>query len=151
MKIINLINDSSYIKNVVNWLWSEWGTERNYNYWKSWVENSTFIDKIPQTFIALEAEEIIGTISIWRCDLQSRQDIFPWLGGLFVKEEYRKKGIGLELQKHAFKVTIDLGYTDIYMFTVLNDYFEKLGWKYMEDIPDENGNMVKLYRKDLYA
>jgi len=88
IEIINLTkNNQRHVEVVSNWLWSEWGTENNYVYWKSWVESSTFIDQIPQTFVATDNDNIFGTISLWRCDLQSRQDIFPWLGGLYVRTE----------------------------------------------------------------
>jgi GNAT superfamily N-acetyltransferase len=150
IRIVNVTkNNQRFIEVVADWLWSEWGMENNYAYWKSWVASSTFIDKIPQTLAAINGDEIVGTVSLWRCDLQSRQDIFPWLGGLFVKEDYRLKGIGAELQEYSFRVVNNLGYKEIYMFTELNGYFEKFGWNYLENVPDENGKMVKLYRKDL--
>lgn len=40
----------------------------------------------------------VGTVGLWRIDLLSRQDLCPWLSALFVKEEYRSKNIGQELQ-----------------------------------------------------
>jgi len=134
---------------VSKWLWSKWGTEKNLNYWVSWVESSTFTECIPQTFVALEEGNILGTVSLWRCDLQSRQDIFPWLGGLYVDESHRKKGIGAALQEHAFDIAIALGYDKLYMFTEINGYFDRFGWIYMEDIPNESGEMVKLFYKKL--
>jgi len=137
IEIINLTkNNQRHVEVVSNWLWSEWGTENNYVYWKSWVESSTFIDQIPQTFVATDNDNIFGTISLWRCDLQSRQDIFPWLGGLYVREDYRRGGIGAALQEHSFEITYNLGYKELYMFTELNGYFERFGWQYLENIPD---------------
>jgi GNAT superfamily N-acetyltransferase len=149
IKILNVVLRRNEINVIVDWLWSEWGTKNNFNYWKSWVESSMFTDKIPQTFVAVENDKVLGTISLWRCDLQSRQDIFPWLGGLYVDGIYRKQGIGAALQKHAFEVAHNLGYKELYMFTELTGYFERFGWSYLEEIPNEFGEMVKLYRKDL--
>jgi len=150
MKMLSVQKNNQTLINIVaKWLWSEWGSENNLNYWESWVESSTFIDKIPQTFVALESDKVVGTVSLWRCDLQSRQDIFPWLGGLYVDKTCRKRGIGSALQEHAFEVARNLGYTELYMFTELDKYFERFGWKYCEEIPDESGKMVKLYCRKL--
>lgn len=55
-------------------------------------------NKLPLTFIALKDNELVGTIGLWRSDLMSRQDLFPWLSALFVKENFRGKRIGQKLQ-----------------------------------------------------
>lgn len=149
MLIKNLPNNEAEISIVARWLWQEWGQPSNFNYWYSWVASSMFTDKIPQTFVYLDSSVIIGTVSLWRCDLQSRQDISPWLGGLYVHPSYRNRGVGRDLEEYACKIAHILGYEDLYMFTELDKYFEKLNWVYLCDIPDETGNMVKLYKKDL--
>jgi len=150
MNIVNIKEcDALYITQITEWLWEEWGQPNNYNFWRSWIKSSLLSDNVPQTFAAIEDKNIVGTVSLWRCDLQSRQDISPWLGGLYVSKSYRNRGIGSALQEHAFKVAHNLNYKEIYMFTELNNYFERFGWQYVEDIPNENGNMVKLYRRDL--
>lgn len=150
MKIVALTSlDQSLINIVAKWLWSEWGSDGNFNYWKSWVESSTLIDKIPQTFVAIDNNKCLGTVSLWRCDLQSRQDVFPWMGGLYVDVPYRNMGIGAALQDHVFKIAGNLGHKKLFMFTILAEYFERFGWRFVEEIPDETGNMVKLYLKNL--
>ena len=43
------------------------------------------------TFIALVNGELAGTISLWNCDMPSRQNLSPWLGGLYVNQKFRGK------------------------------------------------------------
>lgn len=136
---------------VAMWLWETWGTKEpnNFNFWYSWVKYSNCDNDIPQTFVCIKDEQIVGTISLWRCDLQSRQDIFPWLGGLYVKKAFRGEGFAKALVEYACMTAQKLAYNTLYLFSELNDFFEKLGWEYLKEIPDEYGQMVKLYKKEI--
>lgn len=144
----NLADKKEYLPYVVEWLFNEWGDHKNNNflYWESWVKSSLFKDKIPQTFIIEQDNMLLGTFSLWRCDLQSRQDLFPWLGGIIVKKEFRHQGIGTYIQKKALSVLKELGFQEAFLFTELSGYYEKTGWVFIEHVPDEKGNMVRLYQ-----
>lgn len=123
IKIENLNKHPEYIKVVTDWIYSEWGNN-NYNYWKEWINNS-LNDKVPMTFIVLVDNIPAGTFSLWTCDIQSRQDLTPWFGGLYVVQEYRGKlynneKLGSLMQKHAIKVLKELKYETAYLFTKKN-------------------------------
>ena len=77
-----------YISVIVEWLYKEWGNH-NRNYWSSWVQHSMQENDIPKTYILFVDGQPAGTYSLWRCDIQSRQDLFPWFGGLYVDTAYR--------------------------------------------------------------
>ncbi|WP_242972910.1 GNAT family N-acetyltransferase [Anaeromicrobium sediminis] len=91
IKIENLSKHKEHIDTVSKWLWKEWGTEDNLEFFKSIMVHSLDSTNLPQTFIALDDEEPIGTIGLWRCDMVSRQDLFPWLSALYVIPTYRIK------------------------------------------------------------
>ncbi len=148
MKIYNLADKLDYLDNVVDWLYNEWGNHEgsgNRNYWESWVRSSLSQKDIPQTFIAVEKNILIATFSLWRCDLQSRQDLFPWFGGLYVNSDYRNQGYGKQMQLAAFDILRELGYKKVFCFAEFSDYYENMGWVFEEMIPDEKGEMVRLY------
>lgn len=131
---------------VINWLWKEWGNEKNYSYYKSIVESSLDKENLPQTFIALMDDEPVGTVGLWRCDLMSRQDLFPWLACLYVLPEYRGKGIGLALQRFLIKYSGEIGYKEIFLYTELDNYYEKLGWQYIENGITNKNEIEKIYK-----
>ena len=54
-------------------------------------------------YIAKDDINVIGVVSIWRNDLTARQDLYLWMATLFVRNEYRNKGIGKALQKKAIE------------------------------------------------
>lgn len=92
--IEHLADHKEYLDNVIDWLWKEFGNKDNYAFWESIVKNSLRKNKLPLTFIALMDNKLVGTVGLWRSDLFSRQDLYPWLSALFVKEEYRGRKIG---------------------------------------------------------
>lgn len=145
----NLRDYPQFINTVVEWIYSEWGNN-NRRYWDSWVKSSLAENEIPQTYIAFVDERIAGTYSLWRCDLQSRQDLCPWFGGLYVSPEFRGKEIegmklGVRMQFHALQQVKKLGYNKVYLFTEKNPrYYVANGWKVLSLIPDENDEDVTL-------
>lgn len=138
-----------HISIVIDWLYKEWGNH-NRNYWKSWVQHSLQVNNIPKTYILLVNDHIAGTYSLWRCDLQSRQDLFPWFGGLYVDTDYRGKfyngeKLGEILQRHAIMELKKLRYQEVYLFTSHSpEYYNRNGWEYFGQAPDENDQWVNI-------
>lgn len=150
MELFNLADKPEFIELVVNWLYEEWGKKgekNNKNYWKSWVNSSLSKIDVPQTYIAVVNNELVATFSLWRCDLQSRQDIFPWFGGLVINPNHRANGYGKLMQIEALRILNRLGYNEVHLFTEISGYYEQTGWVFVQEIPDETGKMVRLYRR----
>lgn len=148
MLIIEPLSDhQEYIDTVTNWLWKEFENENNYNFFESIIKNSLTKNKLPLTFIAMENNELVGTIGLWRSDLMSRQDLFPWLSALFVKKNFRGKSIGQKLQNFLIDYCRKVGFTELFLYTDICDYYEKTGWEYLEDGVEYSGDYIKIYKK----
>ena len=63
---------------------------------------------------------------------------------MYVKEEYRGNGYSKVLNEMIIEEAIKLGYKRIYLKTDLNNYYEKFGAIYVEDLKCEE----KLYYID---
>lgn len=154
IKILSLSDFPDYIDTVVEWLYSEWGNN-NKKFWDSWIRNSLSKQDVPQTFIIFVNGNIAGTYSLWRCDLQSRQDLFPWFGGLYVDTPFRGKlvdgkKLGVRLLNHAIQTLNSLGYKKAYLFTEKNPkYYIDNGWKIIGYAPDEKDAIVTICTYDL--
>lgn len=79
----------------------------------------------------------------------SRQDLYPWLSALYVKENYRNKGIGQKLQDFVLTYCKNTGFSQLFLYTDIDDYYEKTGWKHFEDGVEYSGNYIKIYKKEL--
>lgn len=151
VEVINLLDDIKHLEEVSEWIWKQWEKEHN-----SKLEDTIYRSKhslndkdIPQMYIAKYKEEVIGVVSIWRNDLKARQDLYPWMAALFVKEEYRNKGVGTLLQKRVIEETKKMNYQYLYLITEHENYYEKMGWDFLEKAPLGDGSYAKIYRYDL--
>lgn len=147
-KTVNLALAPRYFDNVFDSIFNEWG-DNNPNYWRSWIKSSIRPNGIPATYVILSDDQYVGTFSIWNCDLQSRQDLTPWVGGIVVEPQFRGQGIGLFIQKEVKKVLKKEGIHEAYLFTELKGFYERTGWSFLEEIYDEKDHKVRLYRLGL--
>ena len=91
MTILPLYAAPQYAPQVTDWLWQAFGGETlPRQFFASIVQHSQTAEELPLTFIAVEGEQLRGTIGLWRCDLISRQDLFPWLAALYGSSDVAK-------------------------------------------------------------
>jgi len=90
-----------------------------------------------------------GTIGLWRCDLISRQDLFPWLAALYVAPAARGQGLAGKLQRHVIDYARRAGFRELYLYSACRDFYERFGWRYIGEGLDYPATAVHLYRYDL--
>lgn len=145
LRTVNLALVPQYFENVFESVYNEWG-ENNPNYWKSWIKSSIREKGVPSTYVVLSDKQYVGTFSFWNCDLQSRQDLTPWVGGIVVKPHFRGQGIGLFIQEEIIRILRKEGIIQAFLFTELIGFYERTGWNFVEEIYDENDHVVRLYK-----
>ncbi|MBM7621599.1 GNAT superfamily N-acetyltransferase [Bacillus tianshenii] len=148
MEIIELRNKDRLLDQAIEVFWQQWGSEENFKFYEDAILHSAATSSdIPRFYVAVEAGEIIGTYAILRNDLNSRQDLCPWLACLYVAEEHRGKGIGAKLLDHGLSVAAEKGYENLYLTTDIENYYEKYGWKNSGIVYGAGGGSIKLYEK----
>ncbi len=101
MTILPLYAAPQFAPQVTDWLWQAFGGETlPRQFFASIVQHSQTAEALPLTFIAVEGEQLLGTIGLWRCDLISRRDLFR-LAALFVAPAARGQGLAGKLQRHV--------------------------------------------------
>ncbi|PEA77676.1 GNAT family N-acetyltransferase [Bacillus wiedmannii] len=102
---------------------------------------------IPCFYIAKVDDEIIGTYALIRNDLNSRQDLSPWLACLFVNEKFRGYSVGAKLLTHGLLEAAKRGYQFLYLTSDLKDYYEKYGWEKIGVTYGPSGGYIPLFKK----
>ena len=102
--------------------------------------NACFNDKgLPFILVAKEGMSIIGVVMTSSESDDATKKYSPWLQMLYVKEQFRNKGIGTELIKTACDNLKKMGYSKVYIDTVnASGFYKKLGWKFVEDAKWKN-------------
>ncbi len=105
-------------------------------------------EELPIAFVAHSGSEVYGTAALRVHDLPGREDLTPWLGGVFVGEAFRGKGIGTRLcaavEEKAKSMFSD---RPMYLFTLdKQSWYQGMGWSFYEPCiwcGDEGDIMVK--------
>ena len=135
---------------VTEWLWRAFGGETlPQAFFASIVEHSQTPGALPITFVAVEGERLLGTVGLWRCDLISRQDLYPWMAALYVAPEARGQGLAGKLQQHVIDYARKQGYGELFLYSACRDFYERFGWQYIGEGLDYPASAVSLYRYDL--
>lgn len=135
---------------VTEWLWRAFGADALPRaFFASIVEHSQTPGALPITFVAVEGERLLGTVGLWRCDLISRQDLYPWMAALYVAPEARGQGLAGKLQQHVIGYARAQGYSELFLYSACRDFYERFGWQYIGESLDYPAVAVSLYRYDL--
>ena len=83
--------------------------------------------------IATLENELLGSASLIEHDMDSRLDLTPWLAGVFVAPQHRRKGIGTALVRRVLEEATPLPLSKLYLYTVDSTaFYTNLGWSLVE-------------------
>ncbi len=147
--IVELSQRPDLVSDAVNFFWGCWGNERNFKFYEDCIVHATRKDAaLPKFYLALsEGDTIIGTYALLTNDLISRQDLMPWFACLFVKEEFRGKGIAESLLDHGVNEAKNKGFDTLYLYTDLVNFYERKGWEHICNGYNVGNLEVKIYAK----
>jgi predicted N-acetyltransferase YhbS len=132
MKIEYLADHQDVIPILSDWFYREWSylyPERTEEDFGKFISERVNKDKIPITLVAFEDDELVGTVCLKTHDMDNKPDLSPWLAGLYVKESWRKKGVGSTLVKAIEQKAVELGINHLFLYTPESaNFYSNLGW-----------------------
>lgn len=135
MQIELLADHPTLVDVIARWHYDEWGqlrSDRTYREWSDRIAERVRRDGIPTTFVAFDGGVPIGTSMLVEHDLDTRPDLTPWLGGVYVRPEYRNRGVGSTLVTHATRCAGEFGVDTLYLHTEAGNaarfLYGRLGW-----------------------
>lgn len=145
---IHLLRDKpEYIKQVADWLYSIFIREHHPDFS---YEELLEVLKERVTYILLEGDRCIGTVSLFDNDLKKLPDLTPWLAALYVDEQYRSRGYAKGLIEFLITEVKKLGYKRLYLRTeTAQNYYANLGWEFVMDTVDEDGIDTSVFKFDI--
>ena len=148
MEIIEIHQRPKFFQEAVKLFWEQWGNESNYKFYEDcMIHSGKDPSSLPIFYVALENDVIIGTYALLRNDINSRQDLFPWLACLYVDPAFRGNSIGKQLLEHGLHVTAKLGHEKLYLSSDLEGYYEQYGWINSTITYGPFGGSIKVYEK----
>ena len=149
MEIINIKNNSNYLKEYIRLCSLEWGSPKSEEEMQKYVEDKEkrilTNDKVLSILGLIDNNHMIGFISLFKYEDDIEEDVTPWYATIYVKEEYRGRGYSKILNDAILEESKRLGYDKVYLKSFLKNYYEKFGAQYIKDLE----NKEKLYYIDL--
>jgi GNAT superfamily N-acetyltransferase len=92
-------------------------------------------DELPIAWVAHDGDTALGTAALRKYDLRGREDLSPWLGGVFVLPGHRRRGIASALCRVVENKVYERGVSRMYLFTHGQEsLYEGLGWSVLEPV-----------------
>lgn len=148
LHIIGLSENNNLLAKGIEYFWKCWGSETNFEFYKDAILNaSQKTAAVPEFYVATLNGEIIGCVALITNDLNSRQDLFPWLACLYVEENFRNQNIAGMLMQRALNDAANAGILNVYLSTDLENFYEKKGWKKNGVCYNMEGSPFTVYEK----
>ena len=152
MDIDYLAEHQAFIPTLSRWFLREW---REFYGDRTWEDVAgTFYQRlnrsrVPLALIAFEGERPLGTISLLEESIGTRKHLTPWLGGLYVRVEERRRGIGRRLIEAGVAEAGKLGIGQLFIgIREAEEYYLRLGWELSERM-SYYGEGIAIMRLDL--
>jgi GNAT superfamily N-acetyltransferase len=83
--------------------------------------------------VAKADSEPVGTCLLVESEIEPNHDLSPWLAGLFVMPEHRRKGVGAALVRAIEDQARQRGFSRLYLYTTdAVGFYERLGWEVID-------------------
>lgn len=100
-------------------------------------------------FVAIVNHQIVGMIFVMKTDYYPLPEIYPWVSGIFVAEDYRGHRISEKLIGFANAYAKENGFDRTYIPSEHVGLYEKYGYYYLKDIVNYGNGKDRLYVKEI--
>ncbi len=85
---------------------------------------------VPQWYLAVNGEKILGGLGVIENDFHDRKDLAPNVCAVYVEEACRRRGVAGALLTHACADMAAMGGSTLYLLTDHTSFYERYGWEF---------------------
>ena len=90
-------------------------------------------DSLPLALVASDNGELFGMGALREQDLPGYEEFTPWLCGMLVRPQHRRRGIGSALCHALEEKAWLMGFPVLYLFTLDQQrLYARLGWQHLQ-------------------
>lgn len=130
MKIISLKNRPEMKDLMAQWFHEKWGIPLE-AYRESMDKCLEGEEIVPQWYVAVRGDKIIGGLGVIENDFHDRKDLTPNVCAVYVDEEYRGQGIAGKLLNYVCDDMKSEGIKTLYLVTDHTSFYERYGWDFL--------------------
>lgn len=134
MRIIDLSEQPGHIPLLAAWHHQQWRAINPGQTLQHRIEKMQAYlgeELVPSTFVAIQQEEVLGSAAIVEYDMRI-DGCTPWLASVYVHPQFRGRGIGSAVVRHAIGRAKAGAVEFLYLFTPDQaQFYQRLGWEVM--------------------
>jgi N-acetylglutamate synthase-like GNAT family acetyltransferase len=150
MRIISVKESPEYKDRVIKYFQSKWASKESLMVYEDCINHCiTTKNPLPQWYLLMDEDEIIGCAGLITNDFISRMDLYPWMCALYIEEAHRGKSYGALLIEKAKEDARNGGFSSLYLCTGHIGYYEKYGLHYIGEGYHPWGESSRIYEAEL--
>ena len=127
--ILNLREQPQWLERAAQWFHAKWAIPQE-AYRESMEQCLNRESPVPQWYIAVDGEKILGGLGVIENDFHDRKDLSPNECAVYVEEACRRQGIAGALLNHVCADMAALGVGTLYLLTDHTSFYERYGWEF---------------------
>ncbi len=127
--IIRLKDQPELLTAAAQWFHEKWGIPSE-AYLESMQQCLAGNHPVPQWYLALEQDRIIGGLGVIENDFHNRKDLTPNVCAVYTEEDRRLQGIAGALLARVCSDMKEQGIDTLYLLTDHTSFYERYGWEF---------------------
>lgn len=132
LEIISVREKSEYKDMAIEYFQRIWASPASMKVYEDSIESCiNSKSPLPQWYLLMSEDKIIGCAGLVTNDFISRMDLYPWVCAVYIEEKQRGNNYGAMLLEKAKYDTRKGGFTNLYLCTDHVGYYEKFGFEHI--------------------
>ena len=129
MNLVSVRENPEYKDLAIQYFQNKWGNEASNMVYEDCITHCIdAVAPLPQWYLLMNGDKIIGCAGLITNDFISRMDLYPWVCALYIEKEYRGNEYGALLLEKAKEDTKQGGFSNLYLCSDHVGYYEKYGF-----------------------
>ena len=128
--IIKLSNEPERKEQAAQWFHEKWEIPIQ-AYLESIEDSFTQKISVPQWYLAMEGDRIIGGLGVIENDFHDRKDLAPNVCAVYTEEDKRGQGIAGAMLNYVCEDMEKRGISILYLITEHTSFYERYGWEFL--------------------
>ena len=130
MEIVAVADRPELLDRAARWFHEKWDIPEA-AYRESMLESLTGADPVPQWYLALAGERIVGGLGVIDNDFHDRKDLSPNVCAVYTEPDCRCRGIAGRLLAHVCREMRARGIDTLYLVTDHTAFYERYDWSFL--------------------
>lgn len=144
--IIRIREHAEFLDTAAEWFHEKWKIPK-----AAYVESMEACLKgeasVPQWYVVMDGEQIIGGLGVIENDFHERKDLTPNVCAVYVEKSYRNQGIAGCMLNFVCEEMAEEGIDTLYLLTDHTSFYERYGWEFYCMVKEEGGEeTARMYR-----